>query len=88
MYVLSIGGAGLSNAALASYAFVGHRLCLPALPDRVIRFTVVRAMAVPLVFIASLALLPLGADWPKYSWLLIPVVERIVRHRLGSPGEV
>ena len=88
VYALSIAAAGLSTTGLVAYALVGHRLSSAMVPTAVIRFSVVRSLVTPLVFLASLLLLPLGVAFVTYSWLAIPVIMQIVRWRLANPGEV
>ena len=88
VYALSIAAAGLSTAGLVAYALAGHRLSSVTVPAAVIRFSIVRSLVTPCVFLASLLLLPLGNEVTTYSWLAIPVIMRVVRWRLASPGEV
>jgi uncharacterized membrane protein len=83
VYAASLAGAGFANTALAAYALVGRRLCPPSTPTAVVRYYLWRGAVVAIYFTVSLLLLlaPTGTDLVMYSWLGIPVAQRLVgRH--------
>jgi uncharacterized membrane protein len=82
VYALSLAAAGLSLSLLAVYALGGHRCCAPDVPDDLIRYYVLRGVAVGLTFVISLALLPLGPSWVEFSWLSLLVTQRILSWRV------
>jgi uncharacterized membrane protein len=87
VYALSIAGAGFANTGMAVYALRGRRLSAPDLAERRIKYHIWRGLAIALVFVCSLALLPLGPAVVELSWLALVPVQRIVGHRLGSSGD-
>ena len=87
-YALSLAAVGFAHTGLTAYALRGHRLCSPLVPDREISFSLWRGLSVSLVFASSVLLLPLGADVVKYAWLVLPLVQHLVRRRYARPGEV
>ena len=88
IYALSIAAAGLANTGMAAYALLGRRLCRADVGDDMIRYHLWRGLVIALVFLGSLALLPLGATVTELSWLSLIVVQRVVRHRYARAGEV
>jgi len=84
IYALSIAAAGFVNTGMAVYALRGHRLCSADLSDVRIKYHIWRGLSIGLVFLISLALLPLGPNVTELSWLSIIVVHRVVRLRLGD----
>jgi hypothetical protein len=55
--------------------------------QRIIEFHIWRGLVIALVFVVSLALLPLGTTVVTLSWLALIPVQRIVGHRFGMHGE-
>jgi len=88
VYAVSIALAGFANTGLAAYALTGHRLCSPDVDEQKTKYYISRGLVIALVFLASLALLPLGASVVEFSWLSLIVVQRVVRWRYARPGEV
>ncbi len=86
-YALSLAAVGFAHTGLAAYALRGHRLCSARVSDREISFSLWRGLSVSLVFAFSVILLPLGADAVKYAWLVLPLVQYLVRRRYARPGE-
>jgi len=76
-----------ANAALASllltsiswYATSGHRLVDPDLDNEALRQQRVRALAVPAVFLLSIAISFLSVSAARYSWLLLFAAEPLAR---------
>ncbi len=85
IYALSISGAGFANTGITLYALRGHRLCTPVLSDRTIKYHVWRGLTIALVFLFSLALLPLGPSVVEFSWLSLIVFQRLVAKRFLTP---
>jgi uncharacterized membrane protein len=86
VYALSIAAAGFANTGMAVYALGGRRLCSAGLSEVRIKYHIWRGLTIALVFLFSLALLPLGAGVTELSWLSLIVVHRLVRLRLGDPN--
>jgi uncharacterized membrane protein len=86
-YALSIALAGFANTGMAAYALVGHRLCSDSVDEEEIKYYIWRGLVIALVFLASLALLPLGTSVVQFSWLSLIAIQRIVRHRFARAGE-
>ena len=76
-----------ANAALASlllvsiswYATSGHRLVAPGLDDEEAKTRRLQGLAVPVVFIASIAVSFFSPMWAMYSWLLLIATDPLVR---------
>jgi uncharacterized membrane protein len=83
IYALSISGAGFANTGITLYALRGHRLCSAGLPQQTIDYHVWRGLTIALVFLFSLALLPLGPGVAQLSWLSLIVFQRIVARRFS-----
>lgn len=81
VYALSVAGAGFAAVGLAVYALGGRRLSSSAVDEREVRLAVWRNLVTALVFVASLALLPLGATVVEFSWLSVIVAWWLVRRR-------
>jgi uncharacterized membrane protein len=82
LYALVVAGCGFSAQLLWFYASWKHRLIDPDLDQTEIRYRTFSGLSGPVIICLSLILLPLpfvAADPPRlfYSWLLIPVVDRI-----------
>lgn len=82
LYALVVVGCGFSTQLLWWYASWKHRLIDPNFDPSEIRYRTISGLSVPFFMCLSLLLLPLplvAADPPRlfFSWLLIPVVERI-----------
>jgi uncharacterized membrane protein len=88
VYAVSIALAGFANTGMAAYALAGHRLCAPEVDENMTKYYIWRGLVIALVFLASLALLPLGTQVVEASWLSLIVIQRIVRHRFARPGDV
>ena len=84
VYALSISGAGFANTGITLYALRGHRLCDPELPEQTIKRHLWRGLTIALVFLFSLALLPLGPTVTELSWLSLIVAQRIVERRFRA----
>lgn len=85
LYALVVAGCGFSAQLLWLYASWKHRLIDPDLDQTEIRYRTIRGLSTPVIMCLSLLLLLLplpfvAADPPRifYSWLLIPVVDRII----------
>ena len=88
VYALSVALAGFANTGMAAYALRGRRLCGDDVDDDVIKYNIWRGLVIGLVFLVSLALLPLGTSVVSLSWLSLILFQRIVRHRFARPGDV
>jgi uncharacterized membrane protein len=88
IYVASIALAGLANTGMAAYALVGRRLCREDVDDDQVKYYIWRGLVIALVFLASLALLPLGPSIVELSWLALIPAQWFVRRRFALPGEV
>ena len=88
VYALSVALAGFANTGLAAYALLGRRLCGDDVDDDVIKYNIWRGLVIGLVFLVSLALLPLGNSVVSLSWLSLILLQRIVRHRFARPGDM
>jgi len=84
IYALSISAAGFVNTGMALYALRGHRLCSAGLSEARIKYHVWRGLVIALVFLLSLALLPLSTTATELSWLSLIVAHRVVRLRFGE----
>ena len=88
VYAVSIALAGFANTGMAAYALADHRLCAPEVDENMTKYYIWRGLVIALVFLASLALLPLGTQVVEASWLSLIVIQRIVRHRFARPSDV
>jgi uncharacterized membrane protein len=88
IYALSIAGAGFVNTGMAAYALGGCRLCAHDVSARTAKYHIWRGLVIALVFLVSLALLPLGSTVVTLSWLLLIPLQTIVGRRFGTRGEV
>jgi uncharacterized membrane protein len=84
LYALVVAGCGLSTQLLWWYASWKHRLIDPNFDPSEIRYRTIRGLSTPFFMYLSLLLLPLplvATDPPRlfFSWLLIPLVERVIR---------
>jgi uncharacterized membrane protein len=86
-YALTVAACGLASTATAAYALLGHRLCSEKVTRRVALYYIWRGLAVALVFLGSLALLPLGTGATTIAWLAIPAAQSLVRWRFAIKGE-
>lgn len=69
---------GLLLTAVWAYATFRHRLVAPDLEERIIRASMLRGIAAPLVFALSLPLAFRSAALAEYSWLLLLVVNPLI----------
>jgi uncharacterized membrane protein len=81
IYALSISGAGFANTGIALYALGRRRLCAAGVTEAVVKYHVWRGLVIALVFLFSLALLPLGPSVTEFSWLSLIVIQRVVDRR-------
>jgi uncharacterized membrane protein len=87
LYTLVLAGCGLSVQLLWFYASWKHRLIDPDMDLTEIRYRTISGLSIPIFFCLSLILIPFVHTIPfiqtptdiYYSWLLIPVVIRVIR---------
>ncbi|MBI1278739.1 MAG: DUF1211 domain-containing protein [Anaerolineaceae bacterium] len=74
-YALMISATGVLSTSIWVYASRHHRLIDPAMPVSVIRRDTLRQLAVPAVFLVSVAVAFFNYELAKFCWMLIgPVV--------------
>jgi uncharacterized membrane protein len=81
LYTAVLAGCGFSAQILWLYASWKHRLIDPKVDLTTIHYRMLGALSMPVVICLSLLLIPFVPSPPYifYSWLLIPVVNRITR---------
>jgi len=62
---------GFSKEAIWWYASHKHRLIDPEMSQQAVNRSLVAGLIAPVVFLASLAIVPLSSDAAMYSWLLM-----------------
>jgi uncharacterized membrane protein len=84
-YALAVAAAGLTELAIFVYASHVKGLLVPGLPPAVVRYTTLRLMPTPAVFLLSIPLAYYSPNLATYFWLLILVLanflSRYVRPR-------
>jgi TMEM175 potassium channel family protein len=78
LYAATIAGVGVAAALLWWYASDGHRLVVPDLRERRIRYFRLRSLIVPLVFLTSI---PIALSHPYSAelwWIWVPVLAIIL----------
>jgi uncharacterized membrane protein len=81
LYTAVLAGCGFSAQILWLYASWKHRLIDPNVDLTTIHYRMIGGLSMPVVACLSLLLIPFAPSPPYifYSWLLIPVVNRIIR---------
>jgi len=62
---------GFSKEAIWWYASHNHRLIDPEMSQQAVNRSLVAGLIAPVVFLASLAIVPLSSDAAMYSWLMM-----------------
>ena len=83
-YAASIGAAGLAEAVIWLYAIHIRDLALPGVPPVVYRWTLVRILASPAVFLLSIPVAIAQPVLAQYLWLLA-LFSAVVLRRLEPP---
>jgi uncharacterized membrane protein len=85
-YAAAIAAAGLAETAVWLYAIRIRELALPGSTPASRRWTLLRVLQAPVVFLVSIPVAIVDPDVAKWLWLLILVVGLVMR-RLEPPGE-
>lgn len=85
-YALAVAAAGLTELAIFVYASHVKGLLVPGLPAAVVRYTTLRLIPTPAVFLLSIPLAYYSANLATYFWLLILVLANFL-NRYARPHE-
>jgi hypothetical protein len=83
-YAVSFAAAGLAEAAIWLYAIHIRELALPGVPPVVYRWTLLRILASPAVFLLSIPVAIAQPVLAQYLWLLV-LFSALVLRRLEPP---
>jgi uncharacterized membrane protein len=86
LYVVILSGAGLMGTATWLYA-ASRNLIAPDVPREAVLVGALRGLAIPVVFLASLALLPFGTSVVEAAWLLTFPIQALVVRSVGGRGD-
>lgn len=86
VYALIVSAAGLMGSATWIYA-ARHSLVRSGVTPRIVELGMFRALSIPMVMLASLALLPfVGTTITEMSWLLILPLQVLIARRFRARG--
>ena len=79
IYALNVSAASLLLVSISWYATNRSRLTDPTLDERATRHGRIQGLAVPVVFLLSIAISFLSVEAAMYSWLLLFAVDPLLR---------
>ncbi len=79
IYAANVSMASLLLASISWYATSGRRLTDPDLDERSLRHHFIQGLAVPVVFLLSIAVSFFSVQAAMYSWLLLLITDPLLR---------